>query len=227
MAKIKAANLIEEQANRTYKSIGKQIVATESRSEGTVRDALVACLGYTPEQIELVIEGMVTAYAAKLEGLYTSVEVQTAGNFGNVRQGIWNRQSEKKAILESFRLYAGWDTSTRAAFKSAVQDAQSYHGLVSLCRATVAHDKGLDTGKKPIIVSKTVSAKGMQVTLERIGRMSLDQLNTLRARIVQAEKKFAAAGSEVISLNKARARRNAKIAQVAMQFKKRKARKAA
>ena len=139
--KQKDANLIVKAENDKFRKIGRMIVATEQRAEYTVRDSLMECFGYSPPEIACVKEGIKEAYKERIETLYTSVEVQTTGDFHNVRAAIYNRQSEKMAILEAFRLAAGWTKTDCGAFRKVLNEVSGYHELVSLCRACVQTEK--------------------------------------------------------------------------------------
>ena len=226
MAK-KDVNLIVKKASDAMRSIGRAIVATETRQEHSVRDALIACKGYTPEQIEHVKEGIQSGYADKLTSLYAKAEHDLPDNFANVKQAVYNRRSEKLAVLDAFRLYAGFDAKETKAFDVAVEQASAYHALVSLCRTTVSISKGNvpDTATKT--TATTVSSKGMSVTMERIERMTKDQLTMLIAKAQKALVKYIAPPSNIYAINKVTAKHRAQADRIAMQKPAKKARKAA
>lgn len=150
--------------DQKYVGIGRTIVATETRAEGTVRDALVACLGFIPAQLVSVKEGVKEGYAKRLDDLKHEQFANTTTDASRMRvQAIYNRQSEKMAVLESFRLYAGWSKVEQTAFKSAVDDAGNYHGLVSLCRTAVTTSK---SGGDFIEAEKAQAAKAKAFPLK-------------------------------------------------------------
>jgi hypothetical protein len=226
MGKAKDVNLIVKKANDAMRAVGRAIVATEARAESTVRDTLIACKGYSPEQLEHVKEGVQEAYKSKLDTLYEKAAHDLPDNFSNIKQAIYNRRSEKLAILDAFRLYAGMDHGELTLFDAEVDKAQSYHALVAICRATVQVSKG-ETGSAPKVVSQHVSAKGFSVTLQRVERMDATQLGKLLAKVQSAMKKFAAPAANVYNIAQQRKARKQAEATAAMRQPKKKARKAA
>ena len=164
------------------KAIGRQLVATAIRAENTVRDALVALMGKSPQQLTSIKEGIREAWQAHRSTIGAEEE-QTERTMQMMAQAVYNRQSEQIAICTAFAHYAGMDTDTAAEFKSMVDDAQNYHKLVELCRHVNRVYKGEPLTIKEIAKANKQRGELRASTLKAIEKnlklASIDQLKQI------------------------------------------------
>jgi hypothetical protein len=182
-----------------FVAIGIKIVATEQRADNTVRDAVLACFAYSPADLANVTIGIKQAYKKRLQAMEEEVGILAIGDSKASKGTIYNRQSEKLAVMEAFTLAHLWETSERTAFK-ALLDEGGYHNMVQVCRAVVRGD--------PVQKTKAVSANlklksYLKAVNNTTDRAALIELRTaIDARIAMLKPKV-----ETVSLSAKRAER--------------------
>ncbi len=217
MSKVKAykkqgSQSVAKVAAEKFKGIGRLIVATSIRAENSVRDALIACKGEAPEQLDLVKEGIRTAWQEQREKLYTGKE-ESPGEISikMMLQATYNRQSEQLAVIGSFRLYAGMDETLRAEFDREVDECQNYHKLVEFARHVNRAAKGeamtvaeVAKRKKELHELRANTFKAMEKNLKLA---SVEQLQALALEIQARLRTLKAPTAPTLSVVKAKARK--------------------
>lgn len=241
MSKVKSyikqgSKQVAKAVEQKFIGIGRQIVATELRAEDNVRTALVALMGYTPDQLEKVKAGIKEAWDTHRKTLYEypkdkkgNVIQPSEKTMLMMLQSTYNRQSEELAVCNAFTLYAGMDEDTAAQFKEQVSEITSYHKLIEYCRHVVRASKGEPLTVEEINKVKKEKGELRANTLKAIERnillASVEQLKELAQAIAARMRTLKAPAAPTLELVQAKAKR-AKAVHAAT-LKTRKQRKAA
>lgn len=144
-----------KKAEEQFRALGRNIVAVAIRAENTVRDTLISLKGNLPQEIELVKDGIRTAWTEHRLALFAGKpEDATEVTVKMMLQATYNRQSEQLAVCNAFKAYAGMDDVLRAEFDSEILECQGYHKLVEFARHVNRAGKG-----EPLTVQEVAKKK--------------------------------------------------------------------
>jgi hypothetical protein len=85
---------------------------------------------------------------------------------------MYNKKSEKLAILNCFILTAQWSAEDVDSFRERCTEETGYHGLVAFCRGILRMDKEGDikinaSGNKPVVIKAKAWLKTINATKDR------------------------------------------------------------